>query len=507
MAILKLPQTAQAIDNATVLSWRIQPGQEYLSGSLLLELEAEEFLITLTAPSDGVVSDLLVGPGQTVSVGEDLARISASAEEASAEAPQTESEAISVNDKSSEEAVDEVEPILMPLAGNTMEEGTVLEWRVQEGDTIELGQILCEIETDKATMEYESPVAGRLARIVAQVNEPVPVKELIAVVADNDAAADAYLANQGGATSPATPSNSQPSIVSGSAQTKQATVQSAVVHDENGRIKASPAARRLAADRGLSLESVGDGSGPGGRILSSDLARATTSAASAVPVSTEGRRVPMSKMRRAIATNLQRSKQTIPHFYVRLTIDAEPLHAYYLQQKPQINCSLNDLVILSVGRAMREYPAVRSQIDGEELVEFPHANIGIAVGVEEGLVVPVVMNVDTLSLGQLAQESRRVVEAGRKGVLENVGKGNFTISNLGMFGVEEFSAIINPPESGILAVSALRETVVVENGAMRPGRAMTMTLSADHRIVDGLLAAQFMQRLKEILENPAVELN
>jgi pyruvate dehydrogenase E2 component (dihydrolipoamide acetyltransferase) len=156
---------------------------------------------------------------------------------------------------------------------------------------------------------------------------------------------------------------------------------------------------------------------------------------------------------------------------------------------------------------MREFPAVRSQIDGDDIVEFPHANIGIAVGVEDGLVVPVVLNVDTLSLAQLAQESKRVVEAGRNGSLENFGKGNFTISNLGMFGVEEFSAIINPPESGILAVSAVRETVIVENGSLRPGRVMTMTLSADHRVVDGLLAAKYMARLKEILENPTEELS
>ena len=215
----------------------------------------------------------------------------------------------------------------------------------------------------------------------------------------------------------------------------------------------------------------------------------------------------MSKMRRAIATNLQRSKQTVPHFYVRLSIDAGPLQGFYREQKPATNCSLNDLVVLAVGRAMRDFPAVRSQTDGDNIIEFPHANIGIAVGVEDGLVVPVVLNVDKLSLAELAKESKRVVEAGRKGVLENFGKGNFTISNLGMFGVEEFSAIINPPESGILAVSAMRETVFVEDGTMRPGRAMTMTLSADHRIVDGLLAAQFMQRLKQILENPAEELS
>ncbi len=214
----------------------------------------------------------------------------------------------------------------------------------------------------------------------------------------------------------------------------------------------------------------------------------------------------MTKMRRAIGLNLQRSKQTIPHFYLRLTVNAEPLFAYYREHKPRTNCTLNDVVVLAVGRAMAECPGVRSQIQGDEIVEFPHANIGIAVGVEDGLVVPVVRNVETLTLAQLAVEARRVVENARKGKLENLGQGNFTITNLGMFGVEEFGAIINPPESGILAVGAVRETVIVENGAMRPGRVMTMTLSTDHRIVDGLLAAKFLGRLKEVLENPSAEL-
>jgi pyruvate dehydrogenase E2 component (dihydrolipoamide acetyltransferase) len=215
----------------------------------------------------------------------------------------------------------------------------------------------------------------------------------------------------------------------------------------------------------------------------------------------------MRKMRRAIGLNLQRSKQTIPHFYVRMTIDAGPLSAYYREQKPQTNCTLNDCVVLAVGRAMAEFPGVRSQLDGDEIIEYPHANIGIAVGVEDGLVVPVVRNVESLTLAQLAAEAKRVVENARNGKLENIGQGNFTVTNLGMFGVEEFSAIINPPEAGILAVSALREAVIVENGAIRPARVMTMTLSVDHRVVDGLLAAKFLGRLKQILENPAQGLN
>jgi pyruvate dehydrogenase E2 component (dihydrolipoamide acetyltransferase) len=517
MAMLSLPQPAKHISSVTVLRWLVSPGDAFDAGVQLLELEAEEAIITVTAKTAGILIKPLVTPSQTLLVGAKLAEVeiktaSSGTKDApllqTNESPQHSelSEEQFVNDESSNDSTGAVDPILMPQAGNTMEEGSVLEWRVKEGDTIELGQILCEIETDKATMEYESPVAGRLARIVAPLNEPVAVKELIAVVADSDAAADAYLASQGSG-SVASETGTAPPVVVSSAATTNKNSHGTATYDAGGRIKASPAARKLSAAQGLSLATVGAGSGPGGRILSSDLSRATASAASLGVLAGAGGRRPMSKMRRAIGANLQRSKQTVPHFYVRLTINATPLQEFYREQKPLTDCSLNDLVVLGVGRTMREFPAVRSQIDSDDIVEFPHANIGIAVGVEDGLVVPVVLNVDTLSLAQLAQESKRVVEAGRNGSLENFGKGNFTISNLGMFGVEEFSAIINPPESGILAVSAVRETVIVENGSLRPGRVMTMTLSADHRVVDGLLAAKYMARLKEILENPTEELS
>ena len=500
MSLLKLPSLAKSDGSATVLRWLVKSGESFAAGAPLLELETEETLHSITAPDSGILTRLLVAPGQTVPVGAELAQIDTISTSSASSRPQAQTEP-GVNDNKPAEVSGDVSPILMPLAGNTMEEGTVLEWRVQEGDTIELGQILCEIETDKATMEYESPVAGRLARIVAKLNEPIAVKELIAVVADSDAAADAFLAGHGSSPAASEASQAPANAVKSPAPTNQRSIGQAT-YDSGGRIKASPAARKLADQQGLSLETVGAGSGPGGRILSSDLSRATTIASSPAASSGPGGRRPMSKMRRAIGINLQRSKQTIPHFYVRLTVNAGPLQEFYQQQKPKTGCSLNDLVVLGVGRAMSEFPAVRSQIDGDDIVEFPHANIGIAVGVDEGLVVPVVMGVDTMSLAQLAKESKRVVEAGRKGVLENIGKGNFTISNLGMFGVEEFGAIINPPESGILAVSAVRETVIVENGTMCAGRVMTMTLSADHRVVDGVLAAKFVGRLKEILENP-----
>lgn len=488
--------------------WLKQPGDSYLADEVLALLESEESSLELKAQASGKLLKHTVRVGQTVAPSDTLAQI-----ESADAAPATSAPSKSASPKPSESKVSdapasvdtsEVVPILMPQAGNSMEEGTVLEWRVKEGDSIELGQILCEIETDKATMEYESPAAGRLARIVAALNEPILVKELIAVFAPDDASADAYLAGQAGETATASPSAASPATAA-----TPAAVTSTVatpVSRTGDRVAASPAARRLASAQGIALESIANGSGPGGRILSGDLAGASKAAPVAV-ASGDALRKPMTKMRRAIATNLQRSKQTVPHFYLRATIDAAAMLEVYAEQKEQTNCSLNDLVVLAVGRAMRDFPAVRSQVDGDEIVEFPHANIGIAVGVDDGLIVPVVLGVDRRSLAELAAESKRVVTAARNGSLENIGKGNFTISNMGMFGVDEFSAIINPPESGILAVGGIRETVVVHDGAMRIGKVMTMTLSADHRVVDGVMAAKFMNRLQEILENAGEELS
>jgi len=210
----------------------------------------------------------------------------------------------------------------------------------------------------------------------------------------------------------------------------------------------------------------------------------------------------MSAMRKAIARNMLASKQSIPHFYMRLTIDAEAMYEFYSAEKAKYSCTLNDVVVLACAKVLMEMPAFRSRLDGGDFIEFAAANIGIAVGVEDGLVVPVLVAANKLNLEQLAVRTKRMVEAARGGKVEAMGQGVFTITNVGMFGVEEFSPIINPPEAAILAVGALREAAVVRDGRVHPGRVMTMTLSADHRIVDGLLAAKFVARLKELLENP-----
>jgi pyruvate dehydrogenase E2 component (dihydrolipoamide acetyltransferase) len=504
MPVLRLPELSDAIAVATVARWVKKPGETFAVGDVLVELEAERALVRIEAASAGTLAEIIAQPGKTIGVGAELARIEVVASATAAGAKPTAEKTMSQNGSG---GGGRVVPILMPQAGNTMEEGAVLSWRVKEGEQVRVGQVICEIETDKATIDFESPDAGRLARIVAKVGQPVPVKEPIALLADSDADADAYLGGQGASSSV---QQQKSTVAAVPAQLVAAPARGragpAAVTAE-GRVKASPAARKIAAERGIDVAAMGQGSGPRGRILSGDVARAAAGGARVAGGASDGkapaeRRTSMSKMRRAIGLNLQASKQTIPHFYVRTKIDAEPLMAFYRQHKSQTSCTLNDVVVLAVGRAMSECPAVRSQINGNDVVEFPHANIGVAVGVDEGLVVPVVLNVDTLSLAQLAAETKRIVENSRKGKLENIGKGNFTITNLGMFGVDEFSAIINPPESGILAVGAAKEDVIVQNGALRAGRTMTMTLSADHRIVDGVVAAKFMGRLREMLESP-----
>ena len=394
-----------------------------------------------------------------------------------------------------------------------MEEGTILCWRKSEGEWVSKGDILLEIETDKATVEVEATESGILRKILCPKGVTVPVLAPIAILGPATEEISSALAQAeaelqsilgGNAASPGTrvvsespPVPSAPVPVLVDATVKAKPFEMSLAGRQPTVMRASPATRRAARERGIDLSTLMPGSGPGGRILLADLEKLGEPSPSIEPI-----RRPLAGMRRAIARSLQASKQSIPHFYMRMTMNAAPLMEFYRAQKTQYPCTLNDLLVLACARAMREFPAFRSRIEGEELVEFPFSNIGIAVGMDDGLRVPVITGAERLTLRQLAAESRRVIEAAHQGKVAAMGQGLLTISNLGMFGVEEFSAIINPPEAAILAVGALRETVIVSDGAIKAGRVMTVTLSADHRIIDGLLAARFLARLKETLESP-----
>ena len=501
-----MPQAGQTMEEGTILSWKAKEGDRIEVGQIIMEIETDKATMEVEATDAGRIGRIINKEGDIVEVKKPVAFIAdndadidayLAAEGMAAPVPETQSASIpATTDAKPTASVPEgdVTPILMPQAGQTMEEGTILSWKVKEGDRIEVGQVIMEIETDKATMEVEAVDAGRVAKIVSQEGDIVEVKVPVAYLAEEGVDINAYLTSAG-VLSKETSEPAASTPVAPTTSSVSTTPKTAAAVSQSGRIKASPAARKAAKDKGIDLASIRAGSGPGGRIISIDVEKADVAP-------TEMKTHTLSKMRRAIANNLLYSKQNVPHFYAKITVDAGLLFSTYRKTKEQFKCTVNDFVTRACAKAVRQYPVFRSQYKGTEIIEKPSVNIGIAVGTDEGLTVPVVVDADRMNLEQLSARTRQVVESARNGKLEGMGQGIFTITNLGMFGVEEFSAIINPPESAILAVGAIREGVVVENGDMRPTRLMTVTLSVDHRVIDGVLAAQFLKTLKELLENP-----
>jgi pyruvate dehydrogenase E2 component (dihydrolipoamide acetyltransferase) len=521
MPTLKLPQPGKTATNATVLRWRKTVGDAIAAGEVLLEAESDDGLLEVTSSVAGGLKQILAPAGKTVKTGEPLAVIEegAATQTAGLTASAVSSSAPQPKKTMSAKPTGPVTPVLMPKAGQSMEEGVIVTWRVQPGAQIKKGDIIFEVETDKATMEVEATDSGRLSRVVVPEGGAIAVLQPVAYLADNDADVDALLA--GSSPSTGTPgegrgggSNDGGATLNAQRSTLNAQPQTVAVA-ESGRVKASPAARKFAAERGVDLAAVTHGAGPGGRILSTDVPtsvptmRPAATAPTAAPSPTTSGETPpgaarkkMSQMRKIIARNLTVSKTTIPHFYVKGSINAGALMSFYKSQKAKYPVSLNDVVVMACAKTLMEFPAFRSRIDGDSILEFPNANIGMAVSLDEGLVVPVIMSAEKLSLEQTGGETKRLANFARTGKIENMGNGVFTISNMGMFGVEEFTAIINPPEAAILAVGAVREDVIVKDGAMKAGQVMNLMLSVDHRVIDGTMGAQFMARLKALLENP-----
>jgi pyruvate dehydrogenase E2 component (dihydrolipoamide acetyltransferase) len=506
MPTIKLPQLGKTALNATVLRWRKQAGTTVSKGEILMEVESDEGLAAIESGFDGTLKEMLAAAGQTVSIGAPIAVM----EKAGGDpAPDKPAKPIGSAPKMSK-PTGNVVPILMPKAGQSMEEGVIVKWHVQPGATVAKGAILFEIETDKATMEVEAADSGRLARIVVGEGGSSPVLVPVAYLADNDADVDAFISATGGSAEQATSGTTAPEATKSEKTTAVITAPAATT--ETGRVKASPAARKAATERGVDLGTIAQGSGPGGRILSTDIptaGQATPSAKPAPAAAVPQGELPagvvrkrMSSMRKAIARNLTISKTTIPHWYIRSRIDAGPMMSFYRSQKAKVGCSVNDVIVMACAKAIMEFPAMHSRVDGESILEFPGANIGVAVGMDEGLVVPVILNAEKFTLEQLAVETKRLANQARAGKIENMGQGIFTISNLGMFGVDDFVAIVNPPEAAILAVSAVREDIIVKDGSIKAGQTMNLTLSSDHRLIDGTLGAQFMARLKALLEDP-----
>jgi pyruvate dehydrogenase E2 component (dihydrolipoamide acetyltransferase) len=414
-----------------------------------------------------------------------------------------------------------VTKVVMPKLSEAMETGKIIKWLKQEGDRVQGGDILAEVETDKADVEMEAFGAGVLRKILVPAGGQVPVGSLIAVVAEPSDDVSALLAEAAAPTvSPTTSPPSAPATprvaASASSAPKAAPEQPAVSVSpatspapQTGRVKASPLARKIAAQWGVDLGQV-QGSGPGGRIIRRDVEAAASAAPSEAPaaVGAEFEDVPMSSIRAAIARRMPLAKAPVPHFYVssEVAMDRawalrEELNA--LDGQPKI--SVNDLIVRACGLVLMKHPGVNASFQGETIRVYRRAHIGIAVALPDGLITPVLRDCQAKSLAQIAVESRDLAERARARKLKvnELSGATFSISNLGMFDVTEFSAIINPPEGAILAVGAVRRLPVVDGaGALGVGRRMTLTLSCDHRVMDGAMGARFLQDLGRLLEEP-----
>ncbi|WP_433336273.1 dihydrolipoamide acetyltransferase family protein [Spirillospora sp. CA-294931] len=399
--------------------------------------------------------------------------------------------------------------ILMPRLSDTMEEGVVSAWQKKPGDPIAVGDVIVDIETDKAVMEYEAYEAGVLQEILVPEGETAAIGAPIAVIA---------------------PTGSTPTPTTKPAETEKPTeaekppAPAPTPRPNGSRPPSSPLARRLARDHGLDLSTL-NGSGPGGRIVRADIEAAirATGPAPAAPPQTppaqaqtppaqtppddETELVPLTRFRKVAAKRLTESKRTAPHFYLSRDVDAEPLLAFRAtlnQALDPAKISVNDLIVKACATALREHPEINVSFTEENLLIHRRVNVGVAVAVDGGLLVPVIRDADRKGVSQIGAETRELAAKARDGKLgaQEMSGGTFSVSNLGMFGVGSFSAVINPPESAILAVGAVRDEPVVRDGAVVPGKRLSITASFDHRAIDGAVGAKFLARLAELLQNP-----
>ena len=424
----------------------------------------------------------------------------------------------------------------MPRLSDTMTEGVIAAWHKNIGDKVKKGDLLADVETDKATMELESYKDGELLYIGAQKGDKVAVNSLLCIIGDKakvDVNGIVAAAKSGVGSLPTGQAGSESGAGVGSQESKQtapASAQPVAASSPpaggngatNGRVKASPLAKKLAAEKGIDIHNI-QGTGDGGRIIKSDIDNYKPSAAPAtaggggsgeatraIPAAPAGQvsfdEVPVSQMRKVIAKRLAESKFSAPHFYLTMAINMDKAveSRAKLNDISPIKISFNDMVLKACALALKQHPKVNSSWLGDKIRFNHHVSIGVAVAVEEGLLVPVVRFADTKSLSQIADEVKTLAKKAKDKKLQpNEWEGNtFTISNLGMFGIEEFTAIINPPDACILAVGAINQIPVVKDGKIEIGNIMKVTLSCDHRVVDGASGSAFLQTLQGLLEEP-----
>ncbi len=540
--IIRMPKMSDTMEEGVIASWLKKVGDTVKPGDILAEVETDKATMELESYEEGVLLYVGVKEKDSVPVNGIIAIIGEKGEAfehllSGAPAEETKVEAAlpaavptlavaEVNPAAAAVAKSSIAAVLvtMPKMSDTMQEGTISSWLKKVGDVVKTGEIIAEVETDKATMELESYEDGVLLYIGVEAGGSVPVDGVIAVIGEKGADYQSLLAaHQGGAliavpvevAIPAAPV----AVAAPAPVVVQAPVAAAVASSTGTeRVKASPLAKKIASETGVDIRQVA-GSGEGGRIVKRDIESFVPAAATASPqaASSQVGGVPVlgqesfteekvSQMRKTIAKRLAESKYSAPHFYLTMEINMDKA----IEARKSMNefgtakISFNDLVIKATAAALRQNPKANSSWLGDKIRYNDHIHIGMAVAVEEGLLVPVIRFADQLSLSQISNQAKSLGQKAKNKELQPKDwEGNtFTISNLGMFGIDEFTAIINPPDACILAVGGIKETVIVKDGQMKIGNVMKVTLSCDHRVVDGAVGSAFLQTLKGLLEDP-----
>lgn len=528
--IVRMPKMSDTMEEGVIAVWHKKVGDKVESGELMAEIETDKATMDYESYHDGTVLYLGAEAGEAVAINGILAIVGEKGEDykallnGSAETKTEKPEETTLKAETKAAKIDtssiKAEIVRMPKMSDTMEEGVIAEWHKKVGDTVQSGELMAEIETDKATMEYESYNDGTVLYLGAKAGEAVPVNGILAIVGEAGADYKLLLEAQN-QSEEAVPTEETPKEEVASPVTQVAPVANTTT--DNGRIKASPLAKKLAEDKGINIAQV-TGSGDNGRIVKRDVENFVPSQAASAPAKSAETKsalvvqlpkivgeesfeeLKVSQMRKTIAKRLAESKFTAPHFYLTMEINMDKAidARASMNEVSPVKISFNDMVIKAAAAALRKHPQVNSSWLGDKIRINHHIHIGVAVAVEEGLLVPVVRFADNKPLSHIAAEVKQLGAKAKSKELQPADwEGNtFTISNLGMFGIEEFTAIINPPDACIMAVGGIKETAIVKNGQLAIGNMMKVTMSCDHRVVDGAVGSAFLQTFKSLLEDP-----
>ena len=530
--VVNMPRLSDTMEEGTVSSWLKKVGDKVEEGDILAEIETDKATMEFESFNEGFLLHIGIAEGETAAVDSLLAIIGDEGEDVSAlingdsatpateETSETEENQPEPTTETQSTAIPEgVEVVKMPRLSDTMEEGTVASWLKNVGDAVEEGEILAEIETDKATMEFESFYAGELLHIGVQVGESAAVDSLLAIIGPSGTDVASVLAASSSSSSDSSPTVEKETTTVDTPPPTAATEPSAPATatpivpsaNTNERIMASPLAKKMAAEKGIDLPQV-QGTGEHGRIVKRDIEQFVPGSAAAsvqafVPKGQESSEdIPNSQMRKVIAKRLAESKFSAPHYYLSVEFDMDAAIAFRKQynELPDTKISFNDIVVKATALALKKHPQVNSRWFDDRMQLNHHVHIGVAVAVPDGLVVPVVRFADEMALPQIGSQVKDyAVRARDKKLAPDEMEGStFTISNLGMFGIDEFTSIINQPNSAILSVGAIVQKPVVKDGEIVVGSTMKLTLACDHRTVDGATGAQFLQTLREYIEQP-----